>query len=415
MASLDDDAAAASAREARRHAPGAQVVERRVDAQGGSAVIRRRKRAPEPAPEPAVVETVRGRARADRGRRAAPARRRGRGDPRSPSPSRRSRPRAEIETPGSVRRSRRSRRPRTAPAARPPPARRPGDFGGAAAAAAAAAGTGKAAQAVREVVNLREQEQLAKQAVTRLMRRSSHDRPAHRCSRRGAASATSGAALRPSASAPRRPPSAWCASTARSRVAELAHQLGAKAAEVQGRLMALGTMVSVNQTIELETASQGRGALRLRGAGRRLPGGRGPRRGGRDRCGRDARAAAAGRHRDGSRRPRQDVAARRDPQDQGGRRRGRRHHAAHRRLPGVGRRAPHHLHRHARPRGLHADARARRRGDRHRRARGRGDRGHHAPDGRGHRSRQGRRTCRSSWRSTSATCPTRTRSWCASV
>jgi translation initiation factor IF-2 len=39
-------------------------------------------------------------------------------------------------------------------------------------------------------------------------------------------------------------------------VAELARQLGAKAAELQGRLMGLGTMVSVNQTIDVETASR---------------------------------------------------------------------------------------------------------------------------------------------------------------
>jgi translation initiation factor IF-2 len=39
-------------------------------------------------------------------------------------------------------------------------------------------------------------------------------------------------------------------------VAELARQLGAKAAEVQGRLMALGTMASVNQQLDLETAGR---------------------------------------------------------------------------------------------------------------------------------------------------------------
>ena len=39
-------------------------------------------------------------------------------------------------------------------------------------------------------------------------------------------------------------------------VAELAHQLGAKAAEVQGRLMALGIMASVNQQLDLESAGK---------------------------------------------------------------------------------------------------------------------------------------------------------------
>ncbi|RIK98599.1 MAG: hypothetical protein DCC71_20915, partial [Proteobacteria bacterium] len=60
MASLDEDVAAALRDKLGGHAPGAQVVERRVESQGGAAVIRRRKRAPEPVavPEPAPVEPV---------------------------------------------------------------------------------------------------------------------------------------------------------------------------------------------------------------------------------------------------------------------------------------------------------------------------------------------------------------------
>ena len=77
------------------------------------------------------------------------------------------------------------------------------------------------------------------------------------------------------------------------------------------------------------------------------------RRGGSDR-------ASAGRHDHGPRRPRQDLAAGRDPRDRGRRGRGRRHHPAHRRLPGAPRRQGDHLPRHARPRGVHGDARARR-------------------------------------------------------
>ncbi len=52
-------------------------------------------------------------------------------------------------------------------------------------------------------------------------------------------------------------------------------------------------------------------------------------------------------------------------------------------------RPAHHLHRHARPRGLHRHARPRRQGDRHRRAGGGRRRRHHAADGRGHPPRQG--------------------------
>ena len=53
-------------------------------------------------------------------------------------------------------------------------------------------------------------------------------------------------------------------------------------------------------------------------------------------------------------------------------------------------RPAHHLPRHARPRGLHRDARPRRERHRHRRARRRGGRRHHAADHRGAESRPGR-------------------------
>ena len=108
-------------------------------------------------------------------------------------------------------------------------------------------------------------------------------------------------------------------------------------------------------------------------------------------------AARARDHGHGPRRPRQDVAARRDPPDGGRGGRGGRDHAAHRRLPRRRGHAPRRVPRHPRPRGLHADARARRQGDRHRGAGGGGRRRRHAADARGHGPRQGGRACRSSW------------------
>ena len=102
--------------------------------------------------------------------------------------------------------------------------------------------------------------------------------------------------------------------------------------------------------------------------------------------------ASAGRDHHGPRRPRQDVAARLHPQ--GERRRGRsgRHHAAHRRVPRLAaERQEHHVPRHAGPRGLHRDARARRAGDGHRRPRRRGGRLGHAADDRSDLPRQERR------------------------
>src|SRR5262249_20410991 len=49
MVQLEEDEASQLRQKLSGHIPGAQVTERRVESQGGAAVIRRRKRAPEPA------------------------------------------------------------------------------------------------------------------------------------------------------------------------------------------------------------------------------------------------------------------------------------------------------------------------------------------------------------------------------
>ena len=78
--------------------------------------------------------------------------------------------------------------------------------------------------------------------------------------------------------------------------------------------------------------------------------------------------------------------------DRRGRGRGRRHHPAHRRLPGPpGRRPDHHVPGHAGPRGVHRHARPRRPGDGHRRDRGRRRRRRAPADARGRRPREGGR------------------------
>jgi translation initiation factor IF-2 len=108
----------------------------------------------------------------------------------------------------------------------------------------------------REVVNLREQEQLARQATGRAAARRpvSVDARAFQSPRRKRRDAT-----------PRPAPAAAARPKASKRVvrlsggisvAELARQLGAKAAEVQGRLMGFGTMVGINQTIDAGTAGK---------------------------------------------------------------------------------------------------------------------------------------------------------------
>ena len=94
-------------------------------------------------------------------------------------------------------------------------------------------------------------------------------------------------------------------------------------------------------------------------------------------------------------------------------RRGGRHHPAHRRLPGAPRRQGDHLPRHARPRGVHRDARPRRARDRPRGDRGRRRRRRQAADRGGDRPRQAPPKCRSSSRSTRSTRRARSPSACA--
>ncbi|MCA9511205.1 MAG: translation initiation factor IF-2, partial [Myxococcales bacterium] len=105
---------------------------------------------------------------------------------------------------------------------------------------------------VREVVNLREQEQIARQVTSRgTVRRppppvDTRTLQSPRRKRRDAPAAR--AAAKPAAEQKRivRVPG-------EISVAELAKQLGAKAAQLQGKLMAAGKMVSVNQTIDVGT------------------------------------------------------------------------------------------------------------------------------------------------------------------
>jgi len=111
---------------------------------------------------------------------------------------------------------------------------------------------GRQRKLVREVVNLKEQEQLARQAIghTRVRRQVQID----------PRTATSPRRKRRDALAPKRPASVAPKESTRViriektvSVGELARLLGVKAPEVQRKLMALGTMVSINQEIDLET------------------------------------------------------------------------------------------------------------------------------------------------------------------
>jgi len=250
MASVDDDQAQMLREKlgARRGA----VQEARLEAKGkGAAVIRRRKRVAEEgaAPEPAPVELE----------AAPPLPEIAHEEPEAPVPA----PEPELELEPEV-----EAPPVVAPAPeRPRPA--VSASSGPAAPRAAAAPRGESVDAeildrkgsrrkqFKEVVNLREQEQMAKQVTARSPGR--HVAPAEprafvspRRKRRDAPSLAKG---RPAA-AEARPARRAIRVVGSISVGELARQLGAKAAELQGRLMGLGTMVSVNSTIDVETATR---------------------------------------------------------------------------------------------------------------------------------------------------------------
>jgi translation initiation factor IF-2 len=114
--------------------------------------------------------------------------------------------------------------------------------------------SGRQRKLVREVVNLREQETLARQAVGRApVRRQVTVDPR-----------TAASPRRKRRDALNRPAAAKSVADARRvlriegsiAVGELARQLGSKAPDVQRKLMALGTMVSINTSIDVATAAK---------------------------------------------------------------------------------------------------------------------------------------------------------------
>jgi len=262
MASLDEDTAALLRERLGGYAPGAQITERRVEGQGGGAVIRRRKRAPEPAPAPpparlrveapsVEVAPEPEPTRESQPIEAVPGVEFGEAASAEPEPfaEESATPESEAFPPAQVAAAAHPGEPlREAPRGA---VDRPADLG----AAPAAPGKGKERKRVREVVNLREQEQLAKQAVSRTVRRSTTIDPRVMQSPRRR-KRDKGAPLRPAAATPAKTAKRLVRAEGRISVAELAHQLGAKAAEVQGRLMALGIMASVNQQLDLESAGK---------------------------------------------------------------------------------------------------------------------------------------------------------------
>ena len=137
-------------------------------------------------------------------------------------------------------------------------------------------------------------------------------------------------------------------------IQELANRMAERAVDIIKFLMKQGEMHTINDVIDADTAQ-----LVAEEMGHKVK----RRRGG---CARAAEIPSARGHDHGARRSRQDVAPRCPAQDQCGVRRSGWNHPAHRRLSGRYAEWRRHLHRHARPRGVHLDARARRQGHRHR-------------------------------------------------
>ena len=247
MSSLDDEEAEQLREKlGKPSAPKGEMVERRVEGRGGATIIRRKKKkAPEPEPEPEEPEVEEPAAE----EAAEPV------EPEAePEPIA-----AEADSPAEDAVAPEATEPGVADvaAAGPPsgPAAGAGPAGpaadrkaGAAAAKTETAGATKPKKQFREVVNLREQEQLARQATGRATARRpvSVDPRAFQNPRRKRRDAAASKA--PAAAAPRQSKRVVSVDGVIS-VAELAKQLGAKGAEVQGKLMGYGTMVSINQTI----------------------------------------------------------------------------------------------------------------------------------------------------------------------
>nr|ADI21989.1 translation initiation factor 2 (IF-2) [uncultured myxobacterium HF0200_01L06] len=115
---------------------------------------------------------------------------------------------------------------------------------------------GRHRKRVREVVNLQEQEQFARQLTSR---RGAPRRPAGavpRATRNPRSRRRDPAAKQPLVPKPAEPQQRVVRLEGDISVGELAKQLGVKAAQLQGQLMALGTMVSVNQSIPVDVVEE---------------------------------------------------------------------------------------------------------------------------------------------------------------
>jgi translation initiation factor IF-2 len=253
MAQIEDDVANELRDKLGQRKQRGPVVERRVEQKSGAAVIRRRKKAEEPEPiAEAAPEPMTAAAHEAAAMQPVPepiAEPEFEAEPEPAAPAESAPTVAEAATTAAA-----SHAGGAAAREREVPTDIPqggSDRGGAAGAARPGRGQRKL---VREVVNLREQERLARQATGRtVVRRPSSVDPRTAASprrRRRDVAARAGVAQPAVAAKESRKSLRISGDIA---VGELARLLGAKAPDVQRKLMALGMMVSINQSIDIET------------------------------------------------------------------------------------------------------------------------------------------------------------------
>ena len=251
MASIEEEEAELLRRKLGRAAPREQLMtEKRVEAEsGGAAVIRRRKKAAPPPPEPVplvvapVVEQI--------GRVEVAPERELEAEPELPETELERETAAPPEPLGVAPVATPTSAPATGDAASGDRSRRRGE--GDSAGSIDAERAARERKRVREFVNVREQERLAKQATTRspVRRQVTVEPRSLQSPRRRRRDAP--AAARPAVARPVKPEKRMLRIEGPTAVGDLARMLGEKAATVQSRLMGFGTMVSINQAIDIDT------------------------------------------------------------------------------------------------------------------------------------------------------------------
>lgn len=248
-----------------REKAAAAVVERRLEGKGGTTVVRRRrKKEPEPEPEPQVEPEPRvaGEGAAASDAEAQDEMRPATEESGDDGPSPADEPSTEevaaeepmpiepVRVPGPSSPGT-TGVPPSGPAAGPARDARGGADAGGDAAAAQPDRKGKQRKRVREVVNLQEQEQFARQITSR----GPGPRRAPPAATRTVVNprARRRDKLSPKPAPVTTPQSRMVKVEGDISVGELAKQAGIKAPVIQGKLMALGIMVSVNQRIPFET------------------------------------------------------------------------------------------------------------------------------------------------------------------